>query len=111
MPCNINAICFVDQYNETPGKSNFITNAMGLVNSRHQNTNVYIHIVAFYPKDSTKDSDLEKFNKGEIIKVQGRFSIIETEVNESKIKLIKVLKLNNEFVIFFDCYYYYYYYK
>ena len=45
----------------------------------------------FYPKDSVKDSDLEKFKKGDIVKVQGRFSIIETEVNESKVKLIKVL--------------------
>ncbi|CAI2182378.1 2643_t:CDS:2, partial [Funneliformis geosporum] len=73
------------------GKSNFIANAVGLVNSRNQNMNIYIHIVAFYPKDSVKDSNLEKFKKGDIIKVQGRFSIIETEVNESKVKLIKVV--------------------
>jgi hypothetical protein len=77
MPCNINAICFIDQYNEMPGKSNFIANAVGLVNSQHQNTNVYVHIVAFYLKDSAKDSNLEKFNKRDIIKVQSRFSIIE----------------------------------
>ena len=80
MPCNISVICFIDQYSETTGKSNFISN-----------NNIYIHIVAFYPKESVKNSDLEKFKKGDIIKVQGRFSIIETEVNESKIKLIKVL--------------------
>ena len=109
MSYNISVICFIDQYSETTGKSNFISNAVGLVNSRHQNTNVYIHIVAFYPKDSTKDSNLEKFNKGNIIKVQDRFLIIEMEVNKSKIKLIKILKLNNKFVIFFNYYYYYYY--
>ena len=97
MPCNINAICFVDQYNETSGKSNFIANAVGLVNSRHQNSNVYVQIVAFYPKDSAKDNNLEKFNKGNIIKVQGRFLIIEMKVNKSKIKLIKVLKSNDFF--------------
>jgi hypothetical protein len=91
MPCNISVICFIDQYSETTGKSNFISNAVGLVNSRSQNDNIYIHIVAFYPKELVKNSDLEKFKKGDIIKVQGRFSIIETEVNESKIKLIKVL--------------------
>ncbi|CAI2198558.1 7839_t:CDS:2 [Funneliformis geosporum] len=73
------------------GKYNFIANAVGLVNSRNQNMNIYIYIVAFYPKDSVKDSDLEKFKKGDIIKVQGRFSIIKTEVNESKVKLIKVV--------------------
>ena len=77
MPCNISVICFVDQCSETIGKSNFIANAVGLVNSQHQNTNVYVHIVAFYLKDSAKDSDLEKFNKRDIIKVQSRFSIIE----------------------------------
>lgn len=92
MPCNISAICFVDQYSETTGKSNFVANAVGLVNSRNQNINIYIHIVAFYPKDSV--NDLEKFIKGDIIKVQGRFSIIETEVDESKVKIIKVLKIN-----------------
>ena len=89
MPCNINAICFIDQYNEMLEKSNFIANAIGLVNSQYQNINVYVHIVAFYLKDLVKDSDLEKFNKGDIIKVQGRFSIIETEVNESKINLLR----------------------
>jgi hypothetical protein len=54
-----------------------VTNAVGIVCSGHQN----IHIVACYTKDTIKDSDLEKFNKGDIIRVQGRFSIIETEVN------------------------------
>jgi hypothetical protein len=54
---------------------------VGIVCSRHQNINIYIHIIDFYPKDTIKDSDLEKFNKGDIIRVQGRFSIIETEVN------------------------------
>ena len=87
----LDVICFIDQYSETAGKSNFIANAVSLVNSRNQNINIYVHIVAFYPKDSVKDTDLEKFKKGDIIKVQGRFSIIETEVNESKVKLIKVL--------------------
>ncbi|CAI2176425.1 15437_t:CDS:2 [Funneliformis geosporum] len=74
-------------------KSNFIANVVGLVNFRNQNMNIYIHNdnVAFYPKDSVKDSDLKKFKKGDIIKVQSRFSIIETEVNESKVKLIKVV--------------------
>ena len=110
MPYNINAIYFIDQYNEMSEKSNFIANAMGLVNSWHQNTNIYIHIVAFYSKDLAKDSDLEKFNKRDIIKVQGRFSIIETKVNESKIKLIKILKLNSKFVIFLNYYYHHHYY-
>jgi hypothetical protein len=91
MPCNISVICFVDQYSETSGKSTFVANAVGLVNSQHQNINIYIHIVAFYPKYSTKDNDLEKFTKGNIIKVQGRFSMIKTEVNENKNKIIKVL--------------------
>ncbi|CAI2163946.1 877_t:CDS:2 [Funneliformis geosporum] len=50
------------------GKSNFIANVVGLVNSRNQNMNIYIHIVAFYPKDLVKD-----------------------KVNESKVKLIKVV--------------------
>jgi len=70
MPCNISVICFVDQYSETAGKSNFIANAVGLVNSRNQNINIYVHIVAFYPKDSVKDTDLEKFKKGDIITVR-----------------------------------------
>jgi hypothetical protein len=38
----------------------------------------------------TRDCDLERFKKGDIIRVQGRVSIIETEVEKSKIKLIKV---------------------
>ena len=72
MPCNINVICFIDQYSET---SNF-ANAVW-----HQNINTYINIIAFYPKYPIKDSDLEKFNKGDIVKIQGKFSIIKTEVN------------------------------
>ena len=88
MPCNLSAICFIDQHNETLGKANFVVTAVGVVRSRHQNTNVFVHIIAFYPRDMTRDCDLERFKKGDIIKVQGRFSIIETEVEKSKIKLI-----------------------
>ena len=55
MPCNISVICFIDQYSETIGKSNFISNAVGLVNSQNQNNNIYIHIVAFYPKELVKN--------------------------------------------------------
>jgi len=90
MPCNLNTICYVDQHSETLGKSNFVVTAVGIVSSRQQNTNVFIHIIAFYPKDITRDCDLERFNKGDIIRVQGRFSIIETEVDKNTIKLVKV---------------------
>ena len=90
MPCNLNTICYVDQHSETARKSNFVVNAVGIINSRHQNINIYIHIIAFYPNNATRDNDLERFNKGDIIQVQGRFSIIETEVDENKIKVIKV---------------------
>ena len=38
----------------------------------------------------TKHSDLERFNKGDIIQVQGRFSIVETKVDEDKVNVIKV---------------------
>ncbi len=96
MPCNFNTICYIDEHNEMPTKSNFITNAMRIVNSRHQKSNVFIYIITFYPKDinMTRDSDLERFKKGDIIQVQGRFLIIETEVDNDKIKLIKVKNLN-----------------
>jgi len=90
MPCNLNTICYVDQHSETLEKSNFVVTAVGIVSSRQQNTNVFIHIIAFYPKDITRDCDLERFNKGDIIRVQGRFSIIETEVDKNTIKLVKV---------------------
>jgi hypothetical protein len=70
---------------------NFVVNAVGIVNSRQQNINIFVHIVAFYPKDTTSgNNDLERFEKGDIIRVQGRFSIVETNVDESKIKVIKV---------------------
>ncbi|RIA96745.1 hypothetical protein C1645_814935, partial [Glomus cerebriforme] len=52
---------------------------------------MFVHIVAFYPKNVTRNCDLERFKKGDIIRVQGRFSIIETEVGGSKIKLIKMV--------------------
>ncbi len=87
MPCNLNAICYIDQHNETLGKSSFVVTAVGMVSSQHQNTNIFIHIIAFYPKDVTRDCDLERFKKGDIIRVQGRFSIIETEVEESMFSL------------------------
>jgi hypothetical protein len=90
MPCNINVICFIDQYNEVPGKSNFVVNAIGVVNPQYKSDNVYIHIVSFYPIDNTRNNDLEKFEKGNIVQVQGRFSIIETNIDEEKIKMIKV---------------------
>jgi hypothetical protein len=90
MPCNLNTICYVDQHSETLGKSNFIVTAVGIINSRHQDISIFVHIVAFYPKDMTRENDLERFKKGDIIRVQGRFSIVEEEVDESKIKLIKV---------------------
>ena len=90
MPCNLNTICFIDQHNEIAGKSKFVTNAVGIVSSRQQNINIYIHITAFYPKDVAKDNDLERFKKGDIIQVQGRFSVTEADVDGSKVKLIKV---------------------
>ena len=40
--------------------------------------------------DNTRNNDLEKFEKGNIVQVQGRFSIIETNIYEEKIKMIKV---------------------
>ncbi|GES97191.1 hypothetical protein GLOIN_2v1781008 [Rhizophagus clarus] len=81
MPCNLNAICCIDQYNKTLEKSSFI--AVGIISSQHQNINIFIHIVAFYPKDVTQNCELERFKKGDIIRVQGRFSIIETEVDKN----------------------------
>jgi hypothetical protein len=90
MPCNLNVICYIDQHSESPGKSNFVVTAVGIISSRQQNINIFIHIIAFYPKDATRDSNLERFKKGDIIRVQGRFSIIETEVDGNNIKLIKV---------------------
>ena len=90
MPCNLSTICYIDQYNEIARKSNFIVNSVGIANSHQQSINIFIHIVAFYPNDETRDSDLEWFNKGDIIKIQGRFSVIETKVEENKIKIIKV---------------------
>lgn len=90
MPCNLTTICYIDQHNEVARKSSFVVNAVGIVNSRHQNINIYVHIIAFYQKDVSRDNDLERFNKGDIIQVQGKFSVIETEVDESKVKLIKV---------------------
>ena len=38
--------------------SNFIVNAVGIANSRQQRINIFIHIVAFYPNDETRDNDL-----------------------------------------------------
>jgi hypothetical protein len=91
MPCNINTICYVDQRSEVAGKSSFIVNAVGVTRSRHQKKNIYVHIVTFYPKETAKgDDDIERFEKGDIIRVQGRFSIIETEADNNKVKLIKV---------------------
>ena len=93
MPCNLNVICYIDQHTEVAKKSNFVVNAIGIVNSRHQNSNIFIHIVAFYPKDKfndNDDNDLERFNKGDIIQVQGRFSIVESEIDGNKINIIKV---------------------
>ena len=90
MPCNLNTICYIDQHNEIAGKSKFVVNAVGIISSRHQDTNIFIYITAFYPKDMTQDADLERFKKGDIIQVQGRFSITKTKVNDSKVKLIKV---------------------
>ena len=90
MPCNLNVICYIDQHNEVARKSNFVVNAIGIVNSHHQDTNIFVHITAFYPKEITRNDDLERFTKGDIVQVQGKFSIIETEVDGSKIKIIKV---------------------
>ena len=75
MPCNLNTICYIDQHSKTARKSSLIVNAVGIVNTRHQNINIYIHIIAFYPKDATRENDLERFSKGDIIQVQGKFSI------------------------------------
>jgi len=91
MPCNLNIICYINQHSEIAKKSNFVINAIGIVNFCHQKTNIFVHIIAFYPKEKVKDSDLERFNKGDIIKVQERFSIVETEADKNKIKMIKVL--------------------
>ncbi|PKY46714.1 hypothetical protein RhiirA4_461656 [Rhizophagus irregularis] len=60
MYCNLNTICYIDQHNETVRKSSFVVNAMSIVNSQHQNINIYVHIIAFYPKDIIQDNVLEK---------------------------------------------------
>jgi len=60
MPSNLNVICFVDQHNGTPGKSNFVVTAVDIISSRQQDTNIFIHIIAFYPKDTTRDNNLKK---------------------------------------------------
>lgn len=102
MPCNLDVICYIDDYNEVARNSNFVVNAVGIVRSRHQKINIYVHIVVFYPKDEDQNNNLDKFNKGDIIKVQGRFSIIQTEVEGSKIKIIKVnLLIFNLFCVSF----------
>ncbi|CAI2168432.1 3126_t:CDS:2, partial [Funneliformis geosporum] len=50
MPCNLNTICYIDQHNEMAEKSKFIANVIGIINT-----------------------DLERFKKGDIIQIQGRF--------------------------------------
>ena len=91
IPCNISVTCFVAQHSETPTKSNFITNSVGVVDSRSQRINIYVHITAFYPKDGTKTCDLDRFSKGDVIHVQGRFTIIDSETdNGDKVKILKV---------------------
>ena len=62
MPCNT-TICYIDQHNENLGKSNFIVTAVGIIKSCHQNTNIFVHIIAFYQKDMTRSCDLERFKK------------------------------------------------
>ena len=47
MSCNINVICFIDQYSEMPGKSNFVVNAVGIINPQYKSDNVYVQIVFF----------------------------------------------------------------
>ena len=90
MPCNLNVICFVAQHSETPTKSNFIVNLLGVAYSRNQEVNIYVYITAFYPKDGSKTRDLDRFKKGDVIQVQGRFTITETEAEGNKIKVLKV---------------------
>ncbi|CAI2199112.1 17185_t:CDS:2, partial [Funneliformis geosporum] len=51
------------QHNETLGKSNFIVTAVSIISSRQQNTNIFIHIIVFYLKNTTRDNDLERFEK------------------------------------------------
>lgn len=70
MPCNLDIICYIDEYKEVARKSNFVVNAVGIVSSRHQKINIYVHIVAFYPNEEIRDNNLEKFNKGDIIIVK-----------------------------------------
>ncbi|CAG8667156.1 7544_t:CDS:2 [Funneliformis caledonium] len=62
-----------NEHNETLTKSNFITNAVGIVNSQHQKSNVFIYITAFYPKDINMTRD---------------------KVDNDKIKLIKLIASN-----------------
>ena len=85
MPCNLNTICFVDQYNEIPGKTNFVVNAVGIVSLRHQNINIFIHIIAFYPRDTIKDSDLENSAKMNAI-LNNLLSFLGSKVTFRKIR-------------------------
>ena len=64
--------------------SNFVVNAIGIVNSQHQSTNIFIHIIAFYPKDMTKHSDLERFKeiKDNIRVLKSKLDIPQTELNK-----------------------------
>ncbi|CAI2182501.1 8158_t:CDS:2 [Funneliformis geosporum] len=82
MPCNLNTICYIDQHNKTAEKSKFIANVVEIISFQHQNINIFIHITAFYPKNTTQDTDLERFKKEDIIQVQGRFSVTETDVDD-----------------------------
>ena len=67
-------------------KSNFVVTAVGVTScSLHQNTNIFILIVAFYPKDGARTGDLKRLIKVtfiNIISVQGRFSISKIKVDK-----------------------------
>ena len=57
MLCNLSAICYIDQYTENFNKSNFIINTVDIIFSRHQNTNIFIQITAFYPQEISSEFD------------------------------------------------------
>ena len=92
MPCKIDTIAYIHDYKEQPLKDSFIVNAIGYCKTKFQEEDYMIHIVAFYPLDSSVEYNVGRFNKNQFVKISGKCTIDEKDVeDDTKFKYFKVI--------------------
>jgi hypothetical protein len=86
MPTKIDTILCITDHSESPVKNFFLVEVIGIARLTYQNDEIPYQLVSFYPKDSSIPTPLERFSNGDVIRISGKFTIL----NKDSVHYIKV---------------------